>query len=84
MSLWERLDELAPGLNPYFNGLSILIIKDMVEPIYILKVSILILMDYLFLYSYNTRDTSNRARLNPYFNGLSILIYDPKALENLR
>ena len=34
LSLWERLDELAPGsLNPYFTGLSILILNELgLEP----------------------------------------------------
>ena len=39
------------SLNPYFIGLSILIrLEDWIDKLYDNKVSILILLDYLFLY----------------------------------
>ena len=39
------------------------------------KVSILILLDYLFLYTWIITKTDDEGRLNPYFIGLPILIW---------
>ena len=66
------------GLNPYFTGLSILILLTCNCQKKILKVSILILLDYLFLYDGVHQIKSDDYRLNPYFTGLSILIRSVK------
>ena len=62
-------------LNPYFTGLSILIVlrQELCQILH--TVSILILLDYLFL-SYLSSNNISYAdgSLNPYFTGLSILI----------
>ena len=51
----DRDDLIGPdSLNPYFIGLSILIVQQLHETDPELAVSILILLDYLFLYDTNT------------------------------
>ena len=62
------------SLNPYFIGLSILINPDYYSHIIGNIVSILILLDYLFLYFSITENFWRKYSLNPYFIGLSILI----------
>ena len=63
-------------LNPYFIGLSILIMSKNIASIFNNNVSILILLDYLFLYRKMDRLESYQEGLNPYFIGLSILILE--------
>ena len=66
---------LKKSLNPYFIGLPILINEDLVVTSGYSMVSILILLDYLFLLFFCplSIDTSYDG-LNPYFIGLPILI----------
>ena len=61
-------------LNPYFIGLPILIIIDKHTQQKIKMVSILILLDYLFLYLNKSLVETISWSLNPYFIGLPILI----------
>ena len=62
------------GFNPYFTGLPILIIKsNTVKSIFSL-VSILILLDYLFLLVPRCAAANTTIGFNPYFTGLPILI----------
>ena len=62
-------------LNPYFIGLPILIRSKWEESIFRKKVSILILLDYLFLFRmFNPGSQDAGGGLNPYFIGLPILI----------
>ena len=67
------LDILA-CLNPYFIGLSILIAQPKDGQLYSQEVSILILLDYLFLQGTESSKKPSLHCLNPYFIGLSILI----------
>ena len=61
--------------NPYFTGLPILMPEeDPEDEEEIIEVSILILLDYLFLYSQSFISNSYRSSFNPYFTGLPILI----------
>ena len=62
------------GLNPYFIGLSTLIIDFGLCNLRFPLVSILILLDYLLLLWVNGELLVTRKGLNPYFIGLSTLI----------
>ena len=66
---------LGEGFNPYFIGLPILIAAKGIKIINVYGVSILILLDYLFLYfPYISTVGLVRNGFNPYFIGLPILI----------
>ena len=60
--------------NPYFTGLPILILQDFSDRKNEFKVSILILLDYLFLFERKFREVGKGKGFNPYFTGLPILI----------
>ena len=71
---------LKKRLNPYFIGLPILISERLNHTRgFIRQVSILILLDYLFLCFEDKRvKDSDKLGLNPYFIGLPILIPNPE------
>ena len=70
---------LGEGFNPYFIGLPILIAAKGIKIINVYGVSILILLDYLFLYfPYISTVGLVRNGFNPYFIGLPILILSKK------
>ena len=67
-------NEIKGCLNPYFIGLSILIHLNIFGTMDALPVSILILLDYLFLLLPSVALLRSKVSLNPYFIGLSILM----------
>ena len=75
LSNTEDWDDEFQCLNPYFIGLSILMRCFLDGSITHSNVSILILLDYLFLFlSHLSQKMQLIVGLNPYFIGLSILI----------
>ena len=62
------------GFNPYFTGLPILISSERGERSSNPRVSILILLDYLFLEIEKINLETSNGSFNPYFTGLPILI----------
>ena len=74
--------DLPDGLNPYFIGLPILILYGTDWITLGQEVSILILLDYLFLFFRSTINNGDiPVCLNPYFIGLPILIYAMEILK---
>ena len=66
---------IEKGFNPYFTGLPILIELATYEDGEEYRVSILILLDYLFLSVYpEVINKLQKEGFNPYFTGLPILI----------
>ena len=70
----QKKREVSYSFNPYFTGLPILIIPVSLVNSPCDTVSILILLDYLFLYDDADEDDEEEISFNPYFTGLPILI----------
>ena len=70
----KHKEKKIAGFNPYFIGLPILICRKINRNFKHLRVSILILLDYLFLYYSYHYQLKYWDCFNPYFIGLPILI----------